>query len=183
MLRNELGTRFLKNTKQGLVELGEKQAREKVGHALRDMAVAKQQFTMTERTEKQREEQQLTKLVDDAANDQDILQSIQSQARTVGIDNKDEEAKQQNTMKWAEHQRQEQQPTKALDDHEINDQDFFQYNLQRLLGSVDHNNKDDESPLSIEPIPAFAASNNEWPLSNEPSPLFSVWNDFEPLPL
>jgi hypothetical protein len=182
MLRNESGTRFLKNTKQGLVELSEKQAREKVGHALRDMAVAKQQSTMTERTEKQREEQQSTKLLDEGANHLDIFQSLQSLVPPVSS-NIEEEATQQPTMKWAENQRQEKQPTKAVDDHETNDLDFFQNNIQRLLGSVGHNNKDDESPLSIEPLPAFAACNNESPLPIEPSPPFEVWNDFEPLPL
>jgi hypothetical protein len=36
----ENGTRFLKRTKQGLVQLNERGAREKVGHALRDLALA-----------------------------------------------------------------------------------------------------------------------------------------------
>ena len=39
MLKDEVGARFLKKTKNGYVEMGEKKMREKVGHALRDMAV------------------------------------------------------------------------------------------------------------------------------------------------
>ena len=40
LLREDVGARFLKTTKNGYVELSEKKMREKVGHALRDMAMA-----------------------------------------------------------------------------------------------------------------------------------------------
>ena len=43
MLRNDVGARFLKRKGKELIELDEKQARSKVGHALRDMSVAQQQ--------------------------------------------------------------------------------------------------------------------------------------------
>ena len=50
MLREEVGARFLKKKGKMFVELDEKHAREKVGHALRDLAVQQQQSTMTEWT-------------------------------------------------------------------------------------------------------------------------------------
>ena len=59
MLREEVGARFLKKKGNAYVELGEKQAREKVGHALRDLAVHQQQSTMTDfMMMKQKEEAQ-----------------------------------------------------------------------------------------------------------------------------
>jgi hypothetical protein len=42
-LREAVGARFLKKKGKGFVELDEKEARSKVGHALRDMSVAQQQ--------------------------------------------------------------------------------------------------------------------------------------------
>ena len=42
LLKEDVGARFLKTTKNGYVELSEKKMREKVGHALRDMAMAEQ---------------------------------------------------------------------------------------------------------------------------------------------
>jgi hypothetical protein len=88
MLRN-CGARFLKKTDEGFVELNEKQAREKVGHALRDMAVAKQQSTMKERTQQQTKQRteaksqsvyakQVIKVIDDGNDNEKFFESIGS---------------------------------------------------------------------------------------------------------
>ena len=57
MLRDEAGARFLKKKGKEFIELNEKQAREKVGHALRDLAVQQQQSTMAEFMKQQKQEQ------------------------------------------------------------------------------------------------------------------------------
>lgn len=54
-LQNEAGARFLKPIKggrQGYIQLGVKQAREKVGHALRDLVMTRYQSTISDLTSK-----------------------------------------------------------------------------------------------------------------------------------
>jgi hypothetical protein len=75
-LQQEVGARFLKPQKGGgYTELGAREARQKVGHALRDTAVARQQSTMAEHVAQQqlrresntlkKEEQSQQKVLDD----------------------------------------------------------------------------------------------------------------------
>ena len=58
-LKYNVGARFLKKNRMGngYIELSEKQAREKIGHALRDYAVSQQQFTMKELKERKRQQE------------------------------------------------------------------------------------------------------------------------------
>lgn len=62
ILKQDVGVRFLKKKGPGYIELSEKQAREKVGHALRDMAVAQQQSTMKELQERRKRLKELEPL-------------------------------------------------------------------------------------------------------------------------
>jgi hypothetical protein len=93
-LREEVGARFLKKKGKSFVELDEKQAREKVGHALRDLAVQQQQSTMTEWTKQlQQEEEKHEKensRTDEEGNDDQIFHQSLGRLFTMCEDEEDE---------------------------------------------------------------------------------------------
>lgn len=69
-MQEDTGARFLKLTKNGYVELGDKPIKEKVGHALRDLALAH----VREQQKKEREEEQ---------NDEALFNSISDMMAAV----------------------------------------------------------------------------------------------------
>ena len=81
MLREEFGARFLKKKGKTFVELDEKHAREKVGHALRDLAVQQQQSSMTEWTkqllqEEEKDEKENSRTDEEGNDDQIFHQNL-----------------------------------------------------------------------------------------------------------
>jgi hypothetical protein len=78
-LRQQIGVRFLKPVKgrsDEYIELGEPEAREKVGHALRDLAVRRNHVTMSEwklEQKKRKQKETETKQPQKAAKQEDIL--------------------------------------------------------------------------------------------------------------
>jgi hypothetical protein len=84
MLREDVGARFMKKKGKVFVELDEKHAREKVGHALRDLAVQQQQSTMTEwkkqlqQQQEGKKETESCKNIEDKNDDQIFLKGLDS---------------------------------------------------------------------------------------------------------